>query len=382
MYLVMERRTRELFPPWLTCLPAQISIMSLDFVVFNSVGEMSELKTSLKNILIVIGFAGVALSLILTMVFTDKIRKQISELSKATEVTKEGNFKNKITIQSNDEIGQLGGAFNTMLIELEKNERAKNEYSEFITLINQNPSLAEISDASLRKIIKAAGFVVGALYTVDENNEITMASSYGLNEQQSLALEKSSFFDLVIKNQEPYEASFEESPPRVSMGVIEVEIKHLFIVPVIYMHRVIAILELGATAKPSNEAREYLSGIQEQLAIGITNATAFVQLKNLVAELKKLNEDYQKQNIQIRKQNETLVELHNKLKEKAEELEIQKQKAEEATKLKSQFLASMSHELRTPMNSILGLTELILEETSLMGKNRERLKLFLKAVKD
>lgn len=351
----------------------------IDFIIFNTMGETSELRNSLKYILIILGFAGVALSLILTLVFTDKIRKQISELSKATELTKEGNFKNKIEIKSKDEIGQLAGAFNTMLVDLEKNERAKNEYSEFITLINQNPTLAEIADASLIKIIKTAGFIVGALYTVDENNEVAIASSYGLGHNQSLASEANSFFDFVIKNKEPYESSFDENAPRISMGVVDVEIRHLLMVPVIYTQRVIAILELGATGKPSDEAREYLSKIQEQLAIGITNATAFVQLKNLVGELKKLNEDYQKQNIQIRKQNETLVELHNKLKEKAEELEVQKERAEEATKLKSQFLASMSHELRTPMNSILGLTELILEETSLMGKNRERLDVVLKS---
>ena len=353
----------------------------LEFIIFNPIGETSDLKNSIKYILIVLGTAGVALSLILTMIFTGRIRKHISELSEATELTKSGNFKNKIAIKSNDEIGQLAGAFNRMLVDLDKNERAKNEYSEFITLINQNPTLSEISEASLLKIIKTAGFVVGALYTVDENNEINLASSYGLGNNKSLAAKESSFFNLVIKNKEFYELSFEENFPTVSMGIVDIEIKHLLMVPVIYSKRVIAILELGATGKPSDEAREYLSRIQEQLAIGITNATAFVKLKDLVAELKNLNGDIQKQNIQIRKQNETLVELHNKLREKAKELEIQKQKAEEATKLKSQFLASMSHELRTPMNSILGLTELILEETSLIGKNHERLEVVFKSSK-
>ena len=75
-----------------------------------------------------------------------------------------------------------------------------------------------------------------------------------------------------------------------------------------------------------------------------------------------MNEEYQKQNQQVKQQNESLIKLHDQLKEKARELEVQKIRAEESTKLKSQFLASMSHELRTPMNSVLGLTELILEE--------------------
>ena len=350
----------------------------LDFIIFTTLGETSQLKSSLKSILIVIGLAGVALSLILTLVFTDKIRKQISVLSKATEITKEGNFKAEIPVQSNDEIGQLAKAFNVMLVELEKNEKAKNEYSEFITLINKNPTLAEISEASLSKIIKTAGFVVGALYVVDDNNKVTLASSYGLSDKVNLSTEVT-FFDKVIKDKEPFEMAFEENPTKISLGVVHIEIKHVLIVPIIYNQKVIAILELGSSGTPTLEAREYLLKIREQLAVGITNATAFVQMKNLVAELKKLNEDFQKQNIQIRKQNETLVELHNELKEKAKELEIQKSKAEEATQLKSQFLASMSHELRTPMNSILGLTELILEETSLIGKNRERLEVVLKS---
>lgn len=345
----------------------------LDFLIFSTLNEAADLRSSIKYILLTVGIAGVLLSLILTFVFTQKIRSQLSLLSTATELTKQGNFKNKIEIKTKDEIGQLAAAFNSMLDELDKHNRAISDYSDFIALINKNPSLKEIADAALNKIIKTGGFAVGAIYAVKDHT-ITLIRSYGIRNKTHE--ENFEFFNSAIQNREMQELNFEKNFPIVSSGIISLEIKHMLVIPIIYNSEVIAIIELGGLEKPSQEIKNYILKIQEQLAIGLTNAFAFVQLENLVVELKLLNEEYQKQNLQVKEQNESLVKLHDQLKDKARELEFQKLKAEESTKLKSQFLASMSHELRTPMNSVLGLTELILEEASaLSSKTKERLEI-------
>jgi signal transduction histidine kinase/ActR/RegA family two-component response regulator/HAMP domain-containing protein len=310
---------------------------SASILIFSTIREAGGLVSTLRLLLAVIAIASLILSVILNFIFTAKIRRQVNSLTKATEIAKTGNFHNRISITTNDEIGQLAAAFNIMLNELEAQERIKQDYTEFITQINRSADFKKIAKDSLQRIIKSTEYSIGAIYLVN-NDKIELVMTEGLDPSHLIFSDKNDLLYSVLNSNQKIELKFSQGAPAINAGLVSIHLTEMVILPVASGNTIVAILQLAAVDPVNEETKQYLDKVMDQLAIALNKALVYKRLQELVVEL-----------------------------------EIQKSKAEESTELKSKFLAIMSHELRTPLNAILGLAQLLSEDQTLTPRNRERL---------
>jgi signal transduction histidine kinase/DNA-binding response OmpR family regulator len=92
----------------------------------------------------------------------------------------------------------------------------------------------------------------------------------------------------------------------------------------------------------------------------------------LEERVRRRTQELERANEELTAQRQELITQRAELQAQQRELELKSDQAQRADRLKSEFLANMSHELRTPLNSIIGFSELLMDEAAVQLEPRHR----------
>ncbi len=218
-----------------------LSPNKLEFLIFSVSDIASTFKSTMNVVTATIVITGILLTIVSLFLFTSKFRKQLEYIMRGVSDIAAGKSGATVKIISNDEIGKLGNAFNNMLYEIDKRDVAEREYTEFITLINKNPTLEKIGSETLKRIVNTTSVDVGALYLYEEDELIPFAS-IGTSSKKINLFEESNFYKKAKDSKEIIEIRFKENPPVVKSGIADLKLNYLFLLPIIYNNEVIAVM--------------------------------------------------------------------------------------------------------------------------------------------
>jgi signal transduction histidine kinase len=258
-----------------------------------------------------------------------------------------GDFGQRISIKTGDELEGLANQFNDMGVRLEESyadleNKVELRTAELAQSVGELRALGEVSQAVnstldleqvlstiVTKAAQLSNTEAGAIYVFDElAQEFRLRATYGMSEDAIAAVRDqhvsiSEAVSEATEQGEPVQiADLRNEPPSpVNEIMLREGYRARLLVPLLRSDEI-----FGALVVRRKAPGEFPRGTIDLLRTFATQSVLAIQNARLFLEIE----------------------------EKGRQLA-------EASKHKSQFLANMSHELRTPMNAILGYTELILD---------------------
>jgi len=343
-----------------------------------AIQEVHWIETRVNLLVLVLAVAGLIFGSLVGWVVIKGITKQVEKLISATRKVAQGDLSVRVNIDSTDEFGVLGEAFNAMVTQRQlTEERLVVIGKEQQKLAAENLAIAEMGkvissslniDAvyqhfaqQVRPLIKFDFLGIFLVDEVQQTIEWTYIAGVDIpGRQRGDRFPLTGTLNHVVLRRRAgiFLSLDDETNKRDRFPGLEqyhqAGIRSFLCTPLLSQGRVIGLLNLGSTASDaySTPDLKLADSVAAQIAGAIANAQTYNELQ--VTEL-------------------ALRQAHNQLElrvqQRTEELEQARDLALGATKANGQFLANISHELRTPLNAIIGYSELLQEQAEDLGQD-------------
>jgi two-component system chemotaxis sensor kinase CheA len=292
------------------------------------------------------------------------LRQQLDVLVLASTRLERGELTVRTTEFTSQELHLLGQNFNSMANALEQQHRSLEQRDVMESVLRINTTLAGSLDLQtciedfLGTILKVLDLHLGALYLYNpEQKRLILFTSLGADrEQLATTFEPGEgVIGRVALSREPFslnQSTCEEVPGTV-IKLMRGSVTPLssYYLPLFRGNELVGVLGVGSADTMGEKAHNILNIVVSNLSAMISNARAYQHIQAQADEQERLNTELRQQRDELRVLNLAL---------------------EEANKARSEFLSTMSHELRTPLASIIGFSQMLLDDTDIASLNQKQ----------
>ncbi|MEO6818869.1 MAG: response regulator [Ginsengibacter sp.] len=340
----------------------------------------------------------------------DETETRIREIKNIAAKVSNGDYNIRFDEESKDNLNSLADSLNAMTasLRISFDMLAQKEWLQTgMAQVNEQlvgeKTIPILANDILDNLVQYSKSEIGTLYILENDNQLHLAASYALNNQalkKIFAIGEGIVGQCAQSQKTILLKDIPDIETTISYALGTVKPRNIITLSIIRENKLMGVMEFGSLHNYTSADIEFLEAVSDNIGIAIYTAHNLQKLQELLEETQSQSEELQSQtseleNInaeleaqsqklqaseeELRVQQEELLQSNQELEERStlleernelirqrnSEIQLKSKELEQSSKYKSEFLANMSHELRTPLNSILLLSKLMADSTSL-----------------
>jgi len=379
----------------------KMNLKSLNAYGLDAVEKLSDEAEAAKRrvwhvmVAFVVGFS--VFSLFLLRLVLNSVLSAIDQLHQAMRDSTITGRLCKAELTGKNEIVEMAGHFNELVDQLNDQLWLREGLNRLNSDLSGGVPFREITRISVSFAARYAKACAAAMYLYNPaRGTCELSSAFAFSENQHFAekfkLGEGVVGQVAVERKPILLNEIKSESAVIKSATVTEPPRSIYVAPLIYHNDLYGVLEVAFFGEISEAAVEFLDSAASVAATFLYASSQRKKIRELLTHAQEANEQLQLKSDELNAANEEMTAVNEELtaqteelqaqaeelKAQTEELERQRLRAEEADRLKSEFLSNMSHELRTPLNSVMALSQLMISRG--VGVNPQQEQEYLKVI--